>query len=76
MPTKPRRTELLPVPKAAALFTAALDVLNDADRVPDIRDELEQDWSARRGRIGRKQMGRMRQTGGSDGRGLQGRVRI
>lgn len=52
-----RRTELLPIPEAAALFTAALDVLNDADRVLDICDELEQDWSAQRGRRGRKQWG-------------------
>lgn len=30
-----RRTELLSMPEAAALFTAALNVLNDADRVLD-----------------------------------------
>lgn len=52
-----RRTELLPIREAAALFTAALDVLNDADRVLDIRDELENKWSAQRGRIGRPHWG-------------------
>lgn len=32
-------------------------MLNDADRVLDIRDELENKWSAERGRIGRPHWG-------------------
>lgn len=52
-----RRTELLPMAEAAALFTAALDVLGGADRVLDVRDELEGTWAAQRGRAERKHWG-------------------
>lgn len=52
-----RRTELLPMSEAGALFSAALDLLSDADRVLNIRDELEHAWSDRQGQTGRKHWG-------------------
>ncbi len=52
-----RRTELLPLPEAAALFTAALDVLDGADQVLDLRDELEEKWAAKRDAVGRNHWG-------------------
>ncbi|WP_295004783.1 tyrosine-type recombinase/integrase [uncultured Dechloromonas sp.] len=52
-----RRTELIPLPEAAALFSASLKVLEDASRVLALRDALEDDWNAQQVEVGRQHWG-------------------
>lgn len=52
-----RRTELIPLPEAATLFSAALEVLDDASRVLALRDALEDDWNTRQAQVSRTQWG-------------------
>ncbi|QKM44051.1 site-specific integrase [Ralstonia solanacearum] len=49
-----RRTELIPMKEAAALFSAALVVLENADQVITLREELHASWEACRNKVKRK----------------------
>lgn len=43
-----RRTDVLPVPEAAALFACALALVERAEKILDLRDHLDQLWDASR----------------------------
>lgn len=52
-----RRTELIPLQKAAQLFSAALEHLTNADVLLRLQDYLEEDWASASTRVTRKAWG-------------------